>query len=211
MRDTKLEFVFWLFVFCRNIYVANIHRKGVWRFSEGFASEKYGEMANALFTSSSTCLRPCNLQIFSRLDWCVSQENRSCSASIIMSFRSRLKAYLFWKGLSSLTIFISWLFSVVQTQLFPWFVVLDKAYCSKRLRVCFGEIKRYKSYFIIIIISRGTRCRYWLLRKNRLIFANKVSYERSPWGVVPSLIFIGLTGLIFLFLLRTTPTSVRSI
>ena len=51
------------------------------------------------------------------------------------------------------------------------------------------------------------------------IFANKVSYERSPWGVVPSLIFIGLTGLIlsycqkcgknlaFGFLLRPIPTS----
>ena len=54
------------------------------------------------------------------------------------------------------------------------------------------------------------------------IFANKVSYERFQWGVVPSLIFIALTGLIFQllpimwknllfgFLLRTIPTSVRS-
>ena len=31
-------------------------------------------------------------------------------------------------------------------------------------------------------------------------FANKVSNKRSPWGVVPSVISIGLTGLIFKFL-----------
>ena len=46
------------------------------------------------------------------------------------------------------------------------------------------------------------------------IFANKVSYKRSSWGVMPSLIFIALTGLIFKllpkmlkkFLLWTIPT-----
>ena len=65
------------------------------------------------------------------------------SAPILMSFRTRLKAYLFWKGLSSLAspypVGSLW----CSPGYFPdsWF--LEKAYCSKHRRVCFADIKCY--------------------------------------------------------------------
>ena len=67
------------------------------------------------------------------------------SAPSLMLFKST--GIYFWKVLSSLAIFISHWFSLVQTFLCPWFVVLGKVYHSKRFWVCFAEIKRNKVNF----------------------------------------------------------------
>ena len=76
--------------------------------------------------------------------------HRNCF--LIDVFQEQAQGTSFWKGLSSLAIFISLWFSVVQTLLYPWFMVLDKLIVLSVLRVCFSEIKRYKSYFRIRII-----------------------------------------------------------
>ena len=62
------------------------------------------------------------------------------SAPSLMSFRSRLKVFIFRKAYPPIFVF-----SVVGTLLYPWFMALDNYCCSKHLRVCFAEIKRYKS------------------------------------------------------------------
>ena len=82
----------------------------------------------------------------------------------LLSYRTEILKWLyceenvFWKSISSSAIFLSWWFPVVQTLLCPWFMVLDIAYCSERVRVYFTEIRGCKNYFRI----RIKNCTYTL-------------------------------------------------
>ena len=72
-------------------------------------------------------------------------------------------------------------FSVLQTLLCPWFMVLDKAYCSKSLRSCFTEI----SSITVILELHTSGIQEWKIFKYFLIISRLLGVEWSGrWLVV---------------------------